>query len=446
MGPLIRLLGNLTTGAALAASLSLSTLLYAEESPPRLPLDELRTFTEIFERIRTAYVEEVSDQELLESAIKGMLSGLDPHSAYMDPEAFKDLQVHTSGEFGGLGIEVGMENGFIKVVAPIDDTPAAQAGVEAGDLIIKLDQKPVKGMSLEEAVEQMRGKPGTPIELTIMRSGNDAPFDLTLHRAVIKVTSVKCRELEPGYGYLRITQFQVNSGEEAAKGIEKLRKEQPLKGLVLDLRNNPGGVLQAAVDISDLFLNEGLIVYTEGRIANSELRFNASNTSAAPEIPLVVLINGGSASASEIVAGALQDHHRGIIMGTDSFGKGSVQTVLPLANQRALKLTTALYYTPNGRSIQAQGIEPDIEVERATLTTIERPKGVKEADLQGHLGNGNGGADKTSNEDTGKRDTLAQEDYQLYQALNLLKGLHISKHQQSLSPLAEAPATKAAAQ
>ncbi|RRJ83103.1 S41 family peptidase [Aestuariirhabdus litorea] len=436
MGPLFRHIGTLTTGAALAITLSLSAPLHAEEgTPAHLPLDDLRTFTEIFERIRSAYVEEVTDQELLESAIKGMLAGLDPHSAYLDPEAFNDLQVNTSGEFGGLGIEVGMENGFIKVVAPIDDTPAAEAGIEAGDLIIKLDKKPVKGMSLQEAVELMRGKPGTAIELTIMRSGSDAPFDLTLKRAVIRVTSVKSRELEPGYGYLRITQFQVNSGEEVTRSIEKLRQQHPLNGLVIDLRNNPGGVLQAAVDVSDLFLEKGLIVYTEGRIPNSELRFNASDRSIAPDTPLVVLINGGSASASEIVAGALQDHHRAIIMGTDSFGKGSVQTVLPLANQRALKLTTALYYTPNGRSIQAQGIVPDIEVERATLTPAERSTGVKEADLQGHLGNGNGGADKPSSELKEARSHLAQEDYQLYQALSLLKGLHISRYPQ------QAPAT-----
>ncbi|WP_319941622.1 S41 family peptidase [Aestuariirhabdus haliotis] len=432
MAPLFRRLGNLTIGTTLAATLCLSTSLFAEEQqPPRLPLDELRTFTEIFERIRTAYVEEVSDSELLDSAIKGMLSGLDPHSAYLDPDDFKDLQVNTSGEFGGLGIEVGMENGFIKVVAPIDDTPAAEAGVEAGDLIIKLDQKPVKGMSLKDAVERMRGKPGTPIEVTIMRDGHDAPFDLTLRRAVIKVTSVKSRQLDAGYGYVRITQFQVDSGEEVTKAISKLSKDKTLQGLVLDLRNNPGGVLQAAVEVSDLFLTDGLIVYTEGRIPNSELRFNASPQTVANNTPVVVLINGGSASASEIVAGALQDHQRAIIMGTDSFGKGSVQTVLPLANQRALKLTTALYYTPNGRSIQAQGIEPDILIERATLTPIDQPRGVKEADLEGHLGNGNGGKEKPTQNTKKPINTLAQSDYQLFQALNLLKGLHISQQQKS---------------
>ncbi len=429
MGRLFHRLGTLTASLTLTTLCGFVTPVWAEQEPDaRLPLDELRTFTEIYERIKTAYVEEVTDKELLDSAIQGMLSGLDPHSAYLDPEDFKDLQISTSGEFGGLGIEVSMENGFIKVVTPIDDTPAAEAGIEAGDLIIKLDQKPVKGLTLGEAVERMRGKAGDPIELTIMRPGNDVPFDLTLRRAVIKVTSVKNRELEPGFGYIRVTQFQIDSGEEVAKAIMKLDNKHPLKGLVLDLRNNPGGVLQAAVEVSDAFLTDGLIVYTEGRIANSELRFNATKTDPSKGVPLIVLINGGSASASEIVAGALQDHQRGIIMGTASFGKGSVQTVLPLANHRALKLTTALYFTPNGRSIQAQGIEPDILAERATLTPLKHSQSFKEADLQGHLGNGNGGADKpTSNETKKPKSNLAQSDYQLFQALNLLKGLHISQ-------------------
>jgi carboxyl-terminal processing protease len=399
----------------------------ANDSAP-LPLDELRTFAEVMDRIKSAYVEPVSDKTLLENAIKGMLSNLDPHSAYLEPEAFRDLQESTSGEFGGLGIELGTEDGFLKVVSPIDDTPAAAAGIQPGDLIVKIDGQPTKGLSLMEAVDKMRGKAGSDIELTLVREGGK-PFDVELTRAVIKVKSVKSQLLDDGYGYIRITQFQVNSGEEVGKALAKLRKDngKKLSGIVLDLRNNPGGVLQAAVEVTDHFLKKGLIVYTEGRIANSELRFNADPADASEGAPLVVLINGGSASASEIVAGALQDHKRGVLMGTDSFGKGSVQTVLPLNNDRALKLTTALYFTPNGRSIQAQGIVPDIEVKRAKLTREQDDSSIKEADLQGHLGNGNGGADKPSKGKTTAAKRPQDDDYQLSQALNLLKGLNVTR-------------------
>ncbi|ERI52725.1 peptidase S41, partial [Pseudomonas sp. EGD-AK9] len=394
-----------------------------------LPLDDLRTFAEVMDRIKAAYVEPVSDKTLLENAIKGMLSNLDPHSAYLEPEAFLELQESTSGEFGGLGIEVGMEDGFVKVVSPIDDTPASQAGIQPGDLIVKIDGQPTKGLSMMEAVDKMRGKAGSKIELTLVRDGG-RPFDLTLTRAVIKVRSVKSQMLEDGYGYLRISQFQVNTGEEVGKALTRLRKDngdKKLRGLVMDLRNNPGGVLQAAVEVTDHFLKKGLIVYTEGRLANSELRFNADPADASEGVPLVVLINGGSASASEIVAGALQDHKRAVLMGTDSFGKGSVQTVLPLNNDRALKLTTALYFTPNGRSIQAQGIVPDIEVARAKLTREQDNEGIKEADLQGHLGNGNGGADRPSKAKAAQPQRPQDDDYQLSQALNLLKGLSVTR-------------------
>ena len=428
------------TSLALAISLLIGApLLQAAEEPAPpaaatsgkapLPLDDLRTFAEVMDRIKAAYVEPVSDKTLLENAIKGMLSNLDPHSAYLEPEDFLELQESTSGEFGGLGIEVGLEDGFVKVVSPIDDTPASKAGIEAGDLIIKIDGKPTKGLSMMEAIDQMRGKPGEKIELTLVREGGQ-PFEVELTRAIIKVKSVKSQMLEPGYGYLRITQFQVNSGEEVGKALAKLRKDnadKKLRGLVLDLRNNPGGVLQAAAEVTDHFLTKGLIVYTKGRIANSELRFSADPADASEGVPLVVLINGGSASASEIVAGALQDHKRGVLMGTDSFGKGSVQTVLPLANNRALKLTTALYYTPDGRSIQAQGIVPDIEVARAKVTREQDTENFKEADLQGHLGNGNGGAEKPSSA-KGKSQAGAQDDdFQLNQALNLLKGLSVTR-------------------
>lgn len=394
-----------------------------------LPLDELRTFAEVLDRIKSAYVEPVDDKTLLENAIKGMLSNLDPHSAYLEPEDFQELQESTSGEFGGLGIEVGTEDGFVKVVSPIDDTPASKAGIQPGDLIVKIDGQPTKGISLMEAVDKMRGKAGSKIVLTLVRGGGQ-PFDVELTRAAIKVKSVKSQVLEKGYGYLRITQFQVNTGEEVGKALAKLRKENEgrLSGLVLDLRNNPGGVLQSAVEVSDHFLKRGLIVYTKGRIANSELRFSADPSDASEGVPLVVLINGGSASAAEIVAGALQDHKRGVLMGTDSFGKGSVQTVLPLNNDRALKLTTALYYTPNGRSIQAQGIVPDIEVARAKVTREQDGESFKEADLAGHLGNGNGGADRPSSGKAKSNQPRPQDDdFQLSQALSLLKGLNVTR-------------------
>ena len=433
-------LSALALSLALLGAAPLAVAAAADEEAPQaaaaakasLPLDELRTFAEVLDRIKTAYVEPIDDKTLLENAIKGMLSNLDPHSAYLEPEEFEELQESTSGEFGGLGIEVGQEDGLLKVIAPIDDTPAARAGIEAGDLIVKIDGQPTKGWSLIQAVDKLRGKPGSKIVLTLVREGGK-PFDVSLERAVIKVRSVKSELLEKGYGYLRITQFQINSGEEVAKALARLQKDNggKLKGLVLDLRNNPGGVLQSAVEVSDHFLTDGLIVYTKGRIANSELRFSADKADASEGVPLVVLINGGSASAAEIVAGALQDHKRGVLMGTDSFGKGSVQTVLPLTNDRALKLTTALYFTPSGRSIQAQGIVPDITVERGKVTREDAPaQGVKEADLPGHLGNGNGGADKPSSSQNAPAPSKPQdEDYQLSQALNLLKGLNITRNQ-----------------
>ncbi|MDD1014017.1 S41 family peptidase [Pseudomonas rubra] len=405
-----------------------ATTVSAPSSKAPLPLEELRTFAEVMDRIKAAYVEPVDDKTLLENAIKGMLSNLDPHSAYLGPEDFLELQESTSGEFGGLGIEVGMEDGFIKVVSPIDETPASRAGIEAGDLIVKINGQPTRGQTMTEAVDKMRGKVGEKITLTLVRDGGN-PFDVTLARAVIQVKSVKSQMLEDGYGYIRITQFQVKTGEEVGKALAKLRKDngKKLRGLVLDLRNNPGGVLQSAVEVADHFLTKGLIVYTKGRIANSELRFSADPADASEGVPLVVLINGGSASASEIVAGALQDQKRGVLMGTDSFGKGSVQTVLPLNNDRALKITTALYFTPNGRSIQAQGIVPDIEVRRAKITAEQDSENFKEADLQGHLGNGNGGADRPSGKGGSAKPRPQDDDYQLSQALSLLKGLSITQ-------------------
>lgn len=397
----------------------------AEEG--KLPLDELRTFADVFNQIHQSYVEDIDDKTLLENAIRGMLSGLDPHSSYLDAKSFEDLQTNTTGEFGGLGLEVGIENGFIKVISPLDDTPAQKAGIEAGDLIIKIDGKPVKGLGLNEAVDSMRGPRGSEIELTIVREGVRQPFDVKLKRDIIKVQSVKSRSLESGFGYVRIAQFQANTGTDFRKAVEKLKSENKgLKGLVLDLRNNPGGVLQASVDVADAFIREGLIVYTEGRLPTSKSRFYATDDDITNGTPLVVLINGGSASASEIVAGALQDHKRAVVMGTESFGKGSVQTVVPLSENSAIKLTTARYFTPSGRSIQAHGIVPDIVVERAKVEALPRADNITEADLEGHLRNSDG--KKESNSRARKQeaqDKLFTSDNQLYEALTLLKGLNI---------------------
>jgi len=423
----------LVTGLLTGVLVSIGHGVFAEREATRatLPVEELRTFSDVFGRIKNDYVVDVDDKELIENAIRGMLSGLDPHSAYLDSEQFTELQVGTSGQFGGLGIEVGMEDGFVKVIAPIDDTPAQRAGVEAGDLVIRLDDTPVKGMTLGDAVKVMRGKPGTDIILTIVREGLDAPLKITITRDIIKVKSVKSRMLEPGYAYLRISQFQSKSADNLVTAIKKLKKENngQLNGLVLDLRNNPGGVLNGAVAVSDAFLTKGMIVYTEGRIADSSLRFNATPDDVIDGAPLVVLVNQGSASASEIVAGALQDHKRAIILGAKTFGKGSVQTILPLSSDSALKLTTARYYTPSGRSIQAEGITPDIELEPLELSTKQK-KGIdplKEADLSGHLDNGNGTGNKKNNKNGKDDDTeqMLKDDYMLYEALNLLKGLAI---------------------
>lgn len=399
-----------------------------------LPLEQLRRFVAVFDRIKRAYVEDISDSELLDKAINGMLSGLDPHSAYLKSEAFSDLEESTSGEFGGLGLEVGMEDGFVKVIAPIDGTPASKAGIQPGDLIVKLAGESVKGMSLQEAVTKMRGKPGTSITMTIVREGENTPIDIEVERDVVKVTSIKSRMLEDGFGYIRITQFQATSGPDFRKAIKQLREksDSSLRGLVIDLRNNPGGVLQAAVEIADALIDDGLLVYTEGRAESSKLRFNAEPGDLTNGIPIVALINGGSASASEILAGALQDHKRGVIMGTPSFGKGSVQTVMPLDDESAIKLTTARYYTPSGRSIQALGIEPDIEVSAAKITELKNQPFFTEAELSGHLSNGSEEEKKSRQKPEEKPSeggdgeaSRVDQDYQLRSAINLLKGLVI---------------------
>lgn len=398
-----------------------------------LPVQELRLFSEVLGIIRQNYVEPVGDAELLKNAIRGMLSGLDPHSAYLEKEEFQELKEGTSGEFGGLGIEVGMEDGFVKVVSPIDDTPAQKAGVRAGDLIIRLDDTAVKGLTLNEAVKLMRGTPGTDIVLTIVREGEQRPLQIKLTRAVIKVNSVRSRALEPGYGYLRVSQFQTNTGRKLRDAVGDLKEKNAgaLKGLVLDLRNNPGGVLTAAVSVSDAFLSDGLIVYTEGRGPEAEQRFSATTGDIVDGVPIVVLVNAGSASASEIVAGALQDNGRAIIMGEKTFGKGSVQTILPISENSALKLTTARYFTPKGRSIQAEGIQPDVPLERVQLTAVEQSfEPLGERDLARHLDNPNGksapAAPKAVEPAGGvPGENLAKADFGVHEALNLLKALDI---------------------
>jgi carboxyl-terminal processing protease len=393
----------------------------------------LDLFADVFERVKRDYVEEVSDEDLVEAAINGMLTSLDPHSSYMNPKSFEDMQVQTRGEFGGLGIEVSMEEGFVKVVSPIDGTPAAEAGLQPGDFITTLDGEPVLGLTLNDAVEKMRGPVNTDITLGIRREGKE-PFDVTLTRDVIKIRSVRSR-LEGDVGYIRITTFSEQTEDGLRDAMKKIHDElgNKLKGYVLDLRNNPGGLLDQAIAVSDVFLDKGEIVSTRSRDSKDTQRYAARPGDLADGLPLVVLINGGSASASEIVAGALQDHRRALLVGTKSFGKGSVQTIMPLPGHGAMRLTTARYYTPSGRSIQAKGIEPDILVEPARIETIDRPTGMRsEADLRNALDNTDkakkdGAADK-SKEDGSKakgddETSAARDDYQLSRALDLIRGL-----------------------
>ena len=396
-----------------------------------VPVDELRIFAEVFGRIKRDYVEQVDDKTLLEYAIRGMLSNLDPHSSYLDADDYKELKAGTSGKFGGLGIEVGLENGFVKVISPIDDTPAQRAGIKAGDLIIRLDDKPVKGMDLSDAVKIMRGEPGTEITLMLIREKEEKPIKLTVKRDMINVVSVKSRILEPGLGYLRISNFQSRTAKDMHKALQSLKDENKgaLKGLILDLRNNPGGMLRSAVEVGDAYITSGKIVYTEGKANGSKNSYLAKPDDILLGAPMVVLVNEGSASASEIVAGALQDHRRAVVMGRGTFGKGSVQSIIPVTKDEAVKLTTARYYTPSGRSIQAEGIKPDIELQRLEVRQTKEPLlGVKEADLSKHLENGNGVKDKQKTKKPAKeQQALAVSDYQLYEALNLLKGLTLLK-------------------
>ncbi len=386
---------------------------------------QLNLFGDIFERVRSDYVNAVSDETLVESAINGMLTSLDPHSSYLNAKNYRDMQVQTRGEFGGLGIEVTMENGLIKVVSPIDDTPAHRAGLKPGDLITHLDKEAVQGLSLSEAVERMRGPVNTDVVITIRRVERE-PFDVTITRAVIKIQSVRSRA-EGDVGYVRITSFSEQTARGVARALKKFQAElgSKVRGLVLDLRNNPGGLLDQSVKVADLFLDRGEIVSTRARRPDDAQRFNAKPGDSANGLPIVVLINGGSASASEIVAGALQDHRRGIVMGTRSFGKGSVQTIIPLAGHGAIRLTTAQYYTPSGRSIQAKGIDPDIVVEQARIETVNEEDRRRERDLRGALRNPDepGSGTRPGEAEAKPQTSAEQKDYQLTRAIDLLRGL-----------------------
>lgn len=479
-------LAGMVVGVTTSISLNVFAFKQTVESTP--PLNELQQFSEVYSRIKESYVEEPKDKELMTNAIRGMLNGLDPHSAYLDEEEFKELQVGTSGEFGGLGIEVGMEDGFVKVISPIDDTPAQRAGLQAGDLIIRLNETPVKGMTLNDAVKLMRGKPDTNIDLLVVREGKDKPFKVTLKRAIIQVKSVKNRLLEPGYGYVRVSSFQAKTTESLMEALDALKKENKgdLRGLVLDLRNNPGGVLNAAVGVSDAFLDNGKIVYTEGRVPDAKMEYNANKGDVLNGKPIVVLVNQGSASASEIVSGALQDHKRALIVGQKTFGKGSVQTVLPLDEKTAVKITTARYFTPAGRSIQAEGIKPDIELKPLKVQNADDDnpfEPLSEADLSKHLSNptNNRASAPADTNDKAKDEAKAEEkaadkpeqkpvdvppdtemptfnkdknakakdkkpedeDYQLREAVNILKGMDLvsSRNSTAVKPASPAPAT-----
>lgn len=458
--------GLMGSGVLLGVLVSLNISAWAEKNlAPQLPIDDLRVFAEVYGKVKSDYVEAVEDKKLINEALTGMLQGLDPHSTFMDADAYKDLQAGTQGEFGGLGIEVAMEDGLVKVVTPIEDSPAYKAGLKSGDLIMKLDETQVRGLTLNDAVKKMRGTPDTKITLTVLRKGVEKPLTFTLVRAVIKSQSVKNKWIEQDYGYVRVTQFQEHTGEDLAKALKSLQDQNkaPLKGLVLDMRNNPGGLLDAAVGVSAAFLPKNdLVVYTEGRVADSKMRLSATPVDYArrgksdylkdvPEhykkVPMVVLINAGSASASEIVAGALQDHKRATILGIQSFGKGSVQTILPMNNGSAIKLTTARYFTPNGRSIQAKGIVPDVLVEDGSDPSFS----LHEADLSKHLSNpSDADAVKKAAEDAAKAaakaaaakeklnekkyaetkgpiEPASKDDFQFIQAMNLLKGLPVQK-------------------
>ncbi|MFT5572861.1 MAG: carboxyl-terminal processing protease [Cryomorphaceae bacterium] len=410
--------------------------LYQSDQTP-LPLDQIKSFAEIFTRIKRSYVEPVTDEQLLDYAIEGMLNGLDPHSVYMKADRYEELNEGTTGQFGGLGMEVIMEDGFVKVVTPIDDTPAAEAGIQTGDLIIRIDGKTVSGLDLQDATDQMRGEPGTSIVLTILRESTPEPFDVELERAIVRFASVKRKRLSDQIGYLRVTQFQAGTSESFRKELKQLRQIEEFSGLIIDLRNNPGGLLNSAISIADAFVQEGPIVSTKGRDEANDQDYMATSVDLIDGKPVVVLINGGSASASEIVAGALQDHKRALILGTQSFGKGSVQTVMNVGEQEGIKLTTARYYTPSGNSIQASGILPDVIVEQRQFKELKDGfKRIKENDLPRHLENDSKSTPKKSdNKNELEISDLLAKDYQLNEAFNLLNGLVMFQQKQQTPPV-----------
>ena len=403
----------------------------AEATPPQY--QDLQLFTDVLSIVRKSYVEEVEMKDLIYGAINGMLASLDPHSAFMPPDLYKEMMIDTSGEFGGLGIEITIKDGILTIVSPIEDTPAYRAGLQAGDQILKIEEQFTKDLSIMDAVKMMRGPKGTKISITIMRESFDKPQEFTLVREIITVKSVKSNILEDGYAYVRVAQFQERTAADLRDALERLRPQNgdSLRGLILDLRNNPGGLLDQAVKISDIFLPSGLIVYTEGREEGSQMKFSATAKNTEANFPMVVLINGGSASASEIVAGALQDHGRAVVMGTQSFGKGSVQTIIPLSDDSGLRLTTARYYTPNGTSIQATGIIPDILVKPVEVKEAEEGALFREKDLKNHFETPSEKSDQNlPDENEGRMFQLNEEhrdDYQLMRALDLLKGWHIFK-------------------
>ena len=392
------------------------------KSSASLPLEEIQRFAEVFDKIKRDYVESISDKELLTYAIRGMLSSLDPHSVYLDASGYENLQVDTEGQFGGLGIEITVEQGQLIVVSPIDDTPASRAGILAGDIITQIDGSKTLGMSQAQTIDILRGKPGSKVKLTIRRNGDKKPFEVTLKRAIVNIASVKSKIIGDNYGYIRVTQFQRETGLSLRKAIAKLKRKSnnQLNGVVLDLRNNPGGILGGAIDVSNSFLNHGAIVSTKGRQDDVRSSYDASEPDLLEGVPMVVLVNGGSASAAEIVAGALQDHDRAVVVGTRTFGKGSVQTIFPLNDSAAVKFTTARYYTPNDRSIQATGIVPDIVISQQTeLSSSASGQSIRESDLPGHLENESDSLDSNL-------DKSISGDYQLSEAIRILKGIRIA--------------------
>jgi carboxyl-terminal processing protease len=431
------------TMATLVIFIGISAQRHSSAEGKESDYESIELFTDVMAIIKKSYVEEVDTKKLVYGAINGMLASLDPHSSFMPPDTYKEMKIDTKGTFGGLGIEITIKDGILTVISPIEDTPAFKAGIKAGDQILKIDERFTKDLNINDAVKRMRGLKGTKVTLTIMREGFDKPMEFPLIRDVIQVKSVRSRMLDSGYGYVRIAQFQEKTDEDLTKALRALQEENKgtaLSGLVLDLRNDPGGLLDQAVKVADHFIEDGLIVYTEGREKDSKMQFSARKTGKEPNYPIVVLINSGSASASEIVAGALQDHKRAIVMGTQSFGKGSVQTIIPLSDESGLRLTTARYYTPNGRSIQAKGITPDIVVQRLELPKESDKKDglhLREKDLENHFEVEGKDADKEIKEEKkdGKKDNLLstkpednlRNDYQVMRALDLLKGWEILK-------------------